>query len=68
MVNQLKYSSFFVDHIPYVEYGESVALNNEKGGVIELLKENDILDLNAKHTSLAIPDLVCGIHEFLCAF
>ncbi|KAJ4778768.1 metaxin-like protein [Rhynchospora pubera] len=46
------------DHIPYVEYGESVALNNEKGGVIELLKEEAILDLNAKHTSLAIPDLV----------
>jgi hypothetical protein len=43
-----------------VEYGESVVLNNEKGGVIELLKENDVLDLNAKHTSLAIPDLVCG--------
>lgn len=53
----LKY--FVADHIPYVEYGESVALNNERGGVIEMLKENAIVDLNAKHTSLSIPDLVC---------
>jgi hypothetical protein len=56
--------TFCVDHIPYVEYGESVVLNDEKGGVIELLKENDVLDLNAKHTSLAIPCLVCGTMSF----
>ncbi|XP_078172662.1 metaxin-like protein [Carex rostrata] len=56
----LQFDSSFPDsdHIPYVEYGESVALNNERGGVIEMLKENAIVDLNAKHTSLSIPDLV----------
>uniref|UniRef100_A0A0E0A5L2 Metaxin n=1 Tax=Oryza glumipatula TaxID=40148 RepID=A0A0E0A5L2_9ORYZ len=37
------------DHIPYVEFGECVAFNNEKGGVIEYLKEEKIVDLNSKH-------------------
>ncbi|TVU12376.1 hypothetical protein EJB05_46017 [Eragrostis curvula] len=46
------------DHIPYVEFGDCVAFNNEKGGVIEYLKEDKILDLNAKHPSASSPDVL----------
>ncbi|KAG0493285.1 hypothetical protein HPP92_004279 [Vanilla planifolia] len=34
------------DHIPYFEYGYSVAFNNEKGGVIETLKREGFADLD----------------------
>jgi metaxin len=46
------------DHIPYVEFGDCVAFNNEKGGVIEYLKEDRILDLNSKHPSASSPDVL----------
>ncbi|KAK9099728.1 hypothetical protein Scep_023158 [Stephania cephalantha] len=39
------------DQIPYVEYGEYVAYNNEKGGVIESLKEDGVVDLDSGHPS-----------------
>ncbi|KAL5549354.1 hypothetical protein UlMin_004585 [Ulmus minor] len=34
------------DQIPYVEFGDYVAYNNEKGGVIDRLKEEGIVDLD----------------------
>lgn len=40
------------DQIPYVEYGDYVAYNNEKGGVIEILKEDGIVDLDIKFYSV----------------
>ncbi|KAF3448852.1 hypothetical protein FNV43_RR09567 [Rhamnella rubrinervis] len=40
------------DQIPYVEYGYYVAYNNEKGGVIEILKEDGIVDLDIKFYSI----------------
>lgn len=40
------------DLIPYVEYGDYVAYNNEKGGVIEILKEDGIVDLDIKFYSV----------------
>ncbi|KAK9143230.1 hypothetical protein Syun_012630 [Stephania yunnanensis] len=40
-----------LDQIPYVEYGEYVAYNNEKGGVIESLKEDGLVDLDSGHPS-----------------
>ncbi|GJN00845.1 hypothetical protein PR202_ga18065 [Eleusine coracana subsp. coracana] len=46
------------DHIPYVEFGDCVAFNNEKGGVIEYLKEDKILNLNSKHPSASSPDVL----------
>ncbi|KAK3001204.1 hypothetical protein RJ639_021998 [Escallonia herrerae] len=36
------------DEIPYVESGDYVAYNNEKGGVIEALKEDGIVDLDSE--------------------
>ncbi|KAL7238145.1 hypothetical protein ACSBR2_004280 [Camellia fascicularis] len=36
------------DQIPYVESGTYVAYNNEKGGVIESLKEDGIVDLDSE--------------------
>ncbi|XP_057980599.1 mitochondrial outer membrane import complex protein METAXIN [Malania oleifera] len=36
------------DQIPFVESGGYVAYNNEKGGVIESLKEDGILDLDSE--------------------
>ncbi|KAH0457555.1 hypothetical protein IEQ34_012870 [Dendrobium chrysotoxum] len=39
------------DHIPYFEYGYYVAFNNEKGGVIETLKQEGIADLDPKAPS-----------------
>lgn len=36
------------DQIPYVESGSYVAYNNEKGGVIESLREDGIVDLDSK--------------------
>ncbi|KAE9462047.1 hypothetical protein C3L33_06019, partial [Rhododendron williamsianum] len=36
------------DQIPYVESGTYVAYNNEKGGVIESLKEDGILDMDSE--------------------
>lgn len=44
------------DAIPYVECGDYVAFNNEKGGVIENLKEDGIVDLDSKLPSLTIPE------------
>ncbi|KAK9269620.1 hypothetical protein L1049_001397 [Liquidambar formosana] len=39
------------DQIPYVESGAYVAYNNEKGGVIESLKDDGIVDLDSElHT------------------
>uniref|UniRef100_A0ACD5ZQ62 Uncharacterized protein n=1 Tax=Avena sativa TaxID=4498 RepID=A0ACD5ZQ62_AVESA len=46
------------DHIPYVEFGECVAFNNEKGGVIEYLKEGKIVDLTSNLPSDSYPDLL----------
>ncbi|KAL5225329.1 hypothetical protein ABZP36_011968 [Zizania latifolia] len=46
------------DHIPYVEFGECVAFNNEKGGVIEYLKEEKIVDLNSKNPSVSSSDVL----------
>lgn len=37
----------FTDQIPYVEYGSYVAYNNEKGGVIQCLKNDRIVDLDS---------------------
>lgn len=36
------------DQIPYIESGTYVAYNNEKGGVIESLKEDGIVDLDSE--------------------
>ncbi|KAG0513014.1 hypothetical protein BDA96_10G064300 [Sorghum bicolor] len=41
------------DHIPYVEFGDCVAFNNEKGGVIEYLKDEKIVDLNSNFPSVS---------------
>ncbi|XP_062233510.1 mitochondrial outer membrane import complex protein METAXIN-like [Phragmites australis] len=46
------------DHIPYVEFGDCVAFNNEKGGVIQYLKEEKIVDLNSKHPSVSSSDVL----------
>ncbi|CAL5051284.1 unnamed protein product [Urochloa decumbens] len=46
------------DHIPYVEFGDCVAFNNEKGGVIEYLREEKILDLNSKHPGVSPTDVL----------
>ncbi|OAY82448.1 Mitochondrial outer membrane import complex protein METAXIN [Ananas comosus] len=47
------------DHIPYVEYGDYVAFNSERGGVIECLKEDKIVDLDSsKLASHLIPELL----------
>ncbi|KAJ4963140.1 hypothetical protein NE237_023079 [Protea cynaroides] len=46
------------DQIPYVEYGENVAYNNEKGGVIETLKEDGIVDLDSGLPTHTIPEWV----------
>lgn len=40
------------DQIPYVEYGCYVAYNNEKGGVIERLKEDGVVDLDNEFYSV----------------
>ncbi|XP_010108524.2 mitochondrial outer membrane import complex protein METAXIN [Morus notabilis] len=34
------------DQIPYIESGDYVAYNNEKGGVIERIKKDGIIDLD----------------------
>lgn len=44
------------DHVPYFEYGYYVAFNNEKGGVIETLKQEDIVDLDPKASSSYFPE------------
>ncbi|KAK9715477.1 hypothetical protein RND81_06G167800 [Saponaria officinalis] len=45
----LCYNSTFPDsdHIPFIESGSYVAYNNEKGGVIECLREDRIVDLDS---------------------
>ncbi|XP_051113680.1 mitochondrial outer membrane import complex protein METAXIN [Andrographis paniculata] len=35
------------DQIPYIEFGDYVAYNNEKGGVINSMKEEGIVDLDS---------------------
>lgn len=40
------------DQIPYVESGDYVVYNNEKGGVIERLKEDGIVDLDIELNSV----------------
>ncbi|TYK28587.1 mitochondrial outer membrane import complex protein METAXIN isoform X1 [Cucumis melo var. makuwa] len=40
------------DIIPYVETGNYVAYNNEKGGVIECLRQDGIVDLDSEFLSL----------------
>ncbi|KAF3441546.1 hypothetical protein FNV43_RR15460 [Rhamnella rubrinervis] len=40
------------NQIPYVAYGDYVAYNNEKGGMIEILKEDGIVDLDIKFYSV----------------
>lgn len=40
------------DQIPYVEYGCYVAYNNEKGGLIERLKEDGVVDLDNEFYSV----------------
>lgn len=51
---QLDYNLTYPDSdtIPYVESGEYVAYNNEKGGVIERLKEDGIVDLDTEFQSV----------------
>ncbi|KAG9449274.1 hypothetical protein H6P81_009239 [Aristolochia fimbriata] len=44
------------DKIPYVEYGDYVAFNNENGGVIESLKEDEIVDIDMKLTKDTFPE------------
>ncbi|KAK8962314.1 Mitochondrial outer membrane import complex protein METAXIN [Platanthera guangdongensis] len=44
------------DHVPYFEYGYYVAFNNEKGGVIETLKQEGIVDLDPKSSSSYFPE------------
>lgn len=44
------------DHVPYFEYGYYVAFNNEKGGVIETLKQEGIVDLDPKASSSYFPE------------
>ncbi|KAJ0969972.1 hypothetical protein J5N97_022849 [Dioscorea zingiberensis] len=44
------------DHVPYVECGDYVAFNNEKGGVMESLKEDNIVDLDSKLQTHVIPE------------
>lgn len=41
-----------LDQIPYVESGTYAAYNNEKGGVIESLKEDGIADLDCEVHSM----------------
>lgn len=40
--------AFVLDKIPYIESGEYVTYNNEKGGIIERLKEDRIADLDTE--------------------
>ncbi|XP_071724755.1 mitochondrial outer membrane import complex protein METAXIN-like [Rutidosis leptorrhynchoides] len=51
---QLDFNSIFPDsdQIPYVESGTYVAYNNEKGGVIESLKKDGIVDLDSDFISM----------------
>ncbi|XP_031499583.1 mitochondrial outer membrane import complex protein METAXIN [Nymphaea colorata] len=44
------------EDIPSVEYGDYVAFNSEKGGTIEGLKEDGILDMDSKLLSHSIPE------------
>lgn len=44
------------DQIPFVEFGDHVAYNNEKGGVIQSLKDDRVVDLDSD---------VCGIPEWV---
>ncbi|KAI3932989.1 hypothetical protein MKW98_029222 [Papaver atlanticum] len=44
------------DQIPYVECGDYVAFNNEKGGVIESLKEDGVVDLDSGLPSHTVPE------------
>lgn len=37
-----------LDQIPYIEFGDYVAYNNETGGVIESLKKDGIVDLDSE--------------------
>lgn len=47
---------YSIDHVPYVECGDYVTFNNEKGGVMESLKEDNIVDLDSKLQSNVIPE------------
>lgn len=47
-----------LDQIPFVESGDYVAYNNEKGGLIKTMKEDGIVDLDAD---------VGGVPEWLSA-
>ncbi|MQL81191.1 hypothetical protein Taro_013652 [Colocasia esculenta] len=44
------------DHIPFVELGDYVAYGNEKGGVINGLKDDGIVDLDSKLSTYSFPD------------
>ncbi|CAL9759739.1 unnamed protein product [Musa acuminata subsp. burmannicoides] len=44
------------DHIPYVEYGDYVTFNNEKGGVIECLNEDNVVKLDSQLPKDCFPD------------
>ncbi|KAL6013430.1 hypothetical protein ACLOJK_003928 [Asimina triloba] len=46
----------YVYDIPLVEYDEYVAYNNERGGVIETLKEDGIVDLDSTLSSYSVPE------------
>ncbi|WOL04016.1 mitochondrial outer membrane import complex protein METAXIN [Canna indica] len=46
------------DHIPYAEYGDYVAFNNEKGGVIERLNGDNIVELDSQLSKDSFPDWV----------
>ncbi|CAA6671162.1 unnamed protein product [Spirodela intermedia] len=44
------------DHIPFIEFGDYVAYNNENGGVIDRLKEDGIVDLDSSLPGQSFPD------------
>ncbi|ONK55371.1 uncharacterized protein A4U43_UnF4070 [Asparagus officinalis] len=43
------------DHVPYIEYGDCVLFSNEKGGVIECLKGESIVDLDSGLSGGCVP-------------
>ncbi|ONK55462.1 uncharacterized protein A4U43_UnF2860 [Asparagus officinalis] len=48
--------ALLLHHIPYVEYGDCVLYNNEKGGVIECLKAENIVNLDSGLSGGCSPD------------
>lgn len=46
------YVLLFLDQIPFVESDSYVAYNNEKGGVIDCLREDGIVDLDSDFSTI----------------